>query len=325
MKRYLLICQLALLYPFNADAQFTVGSESFFIKENTDVYLDGLTLKPTTALTLTNKTLTISGTPFPGSPPGIARVYNFNDAFSFEGRLGLFYQASDLNGNVEATLQVVHKDAVAVVTTGSVVNTTTHYIYNDLAGPMTFKSATAAFPGALPVTLIDFTAKKEGGVAQLSWSTSYETNSNFFEIQRSRDTKNWLTLNEMPAWRESRMTRGYDYTDNHPEAGANFYRLKMVDKDGSFALSKIRDLTFTKGIETTLYPNPVLEKLKIKVDDWHEVAGVKLFNNQGKTFFESANALSAREIDMKDFPSGIYMVQVKRLNGSVQVIKVIKQ
>lgn len=325
MKRYLLFCQLALLYSFNADAQFTVGSEGFFIKENTDVYMDGLTLNPTTALTLTNKTLTISGTPLPGSPPSIARVYNFDAAFSFVGRLGLFYQASELNGNIEATLQVVHKDAVAVVTSGSVVNTTTHYIYNDLAGPVTFRSATAALPGALPVTLIDFTAKKEGEIAQLSWSTSYETNSDFFEIQRSTDTKNWLALDQIPAWTESRMTRRYDYTDNHPEAGANFYRLKMVDKDGSFALSKIRDLTFSMGIETTLYPNPVLEKLKIKVDNWNDVAGIRLFNNQGKTFFESANALSAREIDMKDFPTGIYMVQVKRLNGSVNVIKVIKQ
>lgn len=325
MKRYLLFCQLALLYSVSANAQFTSGTDGFYIKENTDVFMDGLTLNPTTALTLTNKTLTISGTALPGSPPSISRVYNFNDAFSFVGRLGLFYLASELNGNIEATLQVVHKDVVAVVTSGSVVNTTTHYIYNDLAGPVTFKSATAALPGALPVTLVDFTVKKEGEVAQLSWATSYETNSDFFEIQRSSDTKNWRSLDRITAGTESRMVRRYNYTDNRPEAGANFYRLKMVDKDGSFALSKIHDLTFANGIETTLYPNPVLEKLKIKVDNWNDIAGVKLYNNQGKTFFESASALSAREIDMKGFPSGIYMVQVKRLNGSVNVIKVIKQ
>jgi hypothetical protein len=325
MKRYLLFCQLALLYSVSANAQFTSGTDGFYIKENTDVFMDGLTLNPTTALTLTNKTLTISGTALPGSPPSISRVYNFNDAFSFVGRLGLFYLASELNGNIEATLQVVHKDVVAVITSGSVVNTTTHYIYNDLAGPVTFKSATAALPGALPVTLVDFTVKKEGEVAQLSWATSYETNSDFFEIQRSSDTKNWRSLDRITAGAESRMVRRYNYTDNRPEAGANFYRLKMVDKDGSFALSKIHDLTFANGIETTLYPNPVLEKLKIKVDNWNDIAGVKLYNNQGKTFFESASALSAREIDMKGFPSGIYMVQVKRLNGSVNVIKVIKQ
>lgn len=325
MKRYLLFCQLALLCSVNASAQFTSGTDGFYIKENTDVFMDGLTLNPTTALTLTNKTLTISGTAFPGSPPSISRVYDFNAAFSFVGRLGLFYQAGELNGNTESTLQVVYKDGTAIVSTGSVVNTTTHYIYKDFAAPITFMSTTAAQEGALPVTLVDFTAKKEGEIAQLSWSTSYETNSDFFEIQRSTDAKNWRPLDQVAAWTESSMVRRYDYTDTNPEAGANFYRLKMVDKDGSFALSKIRDLVFTKGVETTLYPNPVLEKLKIKVDNWNDIAGVKLYNNQGKTFFDSANALSAREIDMKDFPSGIYMVQVKRLNGSVNVIKVVKQ
>lgn len=325
MKRYLLFCQLALLYSVTANAQFTTDASGFYIKENTDVYMDGLTLNPTTAVTLSNKTLTISGTALPGSPPSISRVYDFNDAFSFIGRLGLFYQASELNGNVESSLQVVHKNVATVVTTGSVVNTTTHYIYKDLASAITFRSASAALPGALPVTLVDFTANKESGVAQLSWSTSYETNSDFFEIQRSTDAKNWRSLDKVTALTESRMVRRYDYTDRKPEIGPNFYRLKMVDKDGSFALSKIRELAFDSVLETSIYPNPVVEKIKIKVDNWNDIAGIKLFNNQGKTFFESANSLLTREIDMKDFPAGLYMVQVRRVNGDVNVIKVIKQ
>ena len=325
MKRYLLFCQLALLYSFQAEAQFTAGVNGFYTAIGTDVYIYGLTFNPTTAFSITSKTLTISPVPLPGNPASITRVYNFDAPINFVGRLGLFYLATELNSNVETALQVVHKDVTTVVTTGSVVNTTTHYIYNNLAAPITFRSATAGTEGALPVTLVDFTAKKEGETAQLAWSTSYESNSDFFEIQRSNDSRNWRALDRISSWSESRLTRRYTYTDNQPESGSNLYRLKMVDKDGSFAYSKIRDLSFDGGIETTIYPNPVVEKLRINVNNWNDVAAVKLFNSQGTTFFESANSLSAREIDMKNFPSGMYLVQVKRLNGSVNVIKIIKQ
>lgn len=329
MKRYLLFCQLALLSIFQAQAQgvFSAGSgpNGFFVVSGTDVYIYGLTLNPTVDLALTNKTLQVSSSAAPGTPPSIQRVYVFNEGFAFTGRVGLFYLTGELNGNTESNLQVAYANPAFTVTTGSVVNDATHYVYKDLASSTTFSAVTAATLGALPVVLTDFTVQKEGEISQLTWKTVTEINSDYFEVQRSGDGKYWTPLSQIHAWNESRIVRNYFYNDAKPLSGLNYYRLKMVDKSGQFAYSKIESLRFENKIGTELYPNPVVEKLKIKVDDWAMINGVKLLNTQGKTVFESDNSIAAREIDMKKFPSGIYMVQVTRTNGSVNVLKVIKQ
>jgi len=51
--------------------------------------------------------------------------------------------------------------------------------------------------------------------------------------------------------------KSYSWLDNAPNAGVNFYRLKMVDKDGVYKYSNIArvDLSTRKGI--SVYPNPV--------------------------------------------------------------------
>src|SRR5690606_2899906 len=132
----------------------------------------------------------------------------------------------------------------SVVTSGRVRNTTTNYVYNDLSAAATFSVVTAGQTGSLPVTLASFTAAKEGNVAQLAWSTSFETNSDYFEVQRSTDGKRFGVLDKVPAWTESQTLRRYSFTDKLPESGSNIYRLKMVDKDGTFAYSMLRNVEF---------------------------------------------------------------------------------
>ena len=325
MKRYLLFCQLALLYSFNAAAQFTAGSSGLFIAAGTDVYIDGLTFRPTTAFSITNKTLTISPVALTGTPPSITRVYTFDAPLTFVGRLGLFYLPSEINGNTETSLQVIYKDVNVSTTTGSVVNTTTHYIYNDLASPITFSATTAAQPGALPVTLAEFTARKEGTAANLNWSTSAESNSDYFEVQHSVDAKSWSVLAKVAAASESSVIKRYGYTQSNPVSGSNFYRLKMVDKDQSFAYSRIQELVFAGGLNMALYPNPVVEKINIRVDNWSEISGLQLLNSQGISFFESKGKYLSPEIDMKRFPAGLYLLQLKKTDGTTHVVKVIKQ
>lgn len=199
MKHYLLFCQLALLCSFNAKAQFSAGTNELYISAGIIVSIDGLTFRPTAPFSFRNNTLTISPTALPGSPPSIVRVYSLNSPITFVGRLGHFYHPSELNGNTETMLQVVYKNAAPVTTTGSVVNTTSHYIYNDLVTPVTFGDVTAAQPGALPVTLLEFTANKEGSAASLKWSTTYESNSEYFGVEHSSNAKDWNTLSKITA------------------------------------------------------------------------------------------------------------------------------
>lgn len=325
MKYYLLFCQLALLCSFNARAQFSAGTNGFYTSAGTIVSIDGLTLQPTAPFNIQSNALTISPTALPGSPPSIARVYALDSPITFTGRIGLFFLTSELNGNTETLLQVAYKNGAPVTTTGSVVNNISHCIYNDLTTPVTFKAVTAAQPGALPVTLLEFTAKKEGSAASLHWSTTYESNSDYFNVEHSSNAKDWNTLAKMAAANQSSGLKNYDFSHILPVAGANYYRLKMVDKDQSYAYSTIRELHFEQSYQVSLYPNPAVEKVWISMERWENIAGVKLLNAQGATLLAFHKKPLSNEINMKGLSAGLYVVQLLLNDGSTAAIKVIKQ
>lgn len=325
MKHYLLFYQLVLLCSFNAAAQFTSGTQVFYISPGTDISIDGLTFRPTAALSIENNTLTISPTALQGSPPSIARVYTFDSPITFAGRLGQFYRTSELNGNTETKLQVAYQNAAPVTTTGSVVNTTSHYIYNDLLTPVTFNAVTAAQPGALPVRLLEFTAKKEGSAASLIWSTTYESNSDYFNVEHSTNAKDWNTLTKIIAANQSSGLKNYGFSHVSPSAGSNYYRLNIVDKDQSYAYSKIRELSFEQSYQVAIYPNPAVEKIRIKMDKWENITSVKVLNTLGNTLLEFHKKPLSKEINMKDFPAGLYVVQFQLNDGRIASVKVIKQ
>jgi hypothetical protein len=95
----------------------------------------------------------------------------------------------------------------------------------------------------LPITLIDFTAKENSGKNVLNWNTASESNSSYFSIERSDNGSTFYSIGRVNASGFSAVEVKYDFTDANPLAGVNYYRLAMVDKDGSLEYSKIVSLT----------------------------------------------------------------------------------
>lgn len=174
----------------------------------------------------------------------------------------------------------------------------------------------------LPVTLTLFNVTKVEKTAVLDWETTTETNSEHFDIERSSDGKSWLFVGNKSARGESSSTIRYTFTDQTPLAGENLYRLKMIDKDGTFAYSRIRSLIFDEGQETTLYPNPVSNTLTLHVHDWAKVASVQLFNVKGESVFKS-HASFDNTIDVSHFPTGAYVVSIQYKDGTKKSRKIV--
>ncbi len=164
----------------------------------------------------------------------------------------------------------------------------------------------------LPVKLVDFSAAREGNTTTLAWSTSEESNSDYFDVQRSGDGKAWEKLKTIAAKGESSVETHYSAVDDSPMNGNNLYRLKMVDKDGTFALSKIRSVEFNLKTGYTLFPNPVSEKLNFKsTEDWNSVSSVKIYNAQGVEVYTSPS-VPVKEVSVSNLPSGTYVVKLSR-------------
>lgn len=180
------------------------------------------------------------------------------------------------------------------------------------------------FQTPMPVTLVSFTAERSESGALLNWITTQETNSDQFEIQRSADGKNWFGIGRVDAKGESKVNQTYSYRDQSASLpnGEQLYRLKMIDRDGTFAYSRIRSVKFDTGFETSIFPNPVDDKLNLKVSDWKQVKKVSIVNTSGLEVYNSGILLSDT-VSMKNLASGVYIVSITRTDGSVQIHKVV--
>jgi|GEM_PF-1665568 len=338
LGRHIWSTMLCVLIAVTSKAQFSSGTDDFVINDGTAVALDGLTITPDNDLVLQNKTLQLSHTAIDGSPTnGIQRVYTFNEAFNFTGTIGIYYLPTELNGNAEASLQIANSGAPGsgyLTTSGSIVDLSSHYVFNTLSAA-DIRIVSAAQAGTvLPVTLIGFTAQKENGTALLQWSTSFETNSSYFEIQRSQDGKEWLAIGQVTANGESSAAFQYSFADAYPFEGENLYRLKMVDhaadrQDASFTYSNIRSIRFESLIGTTLFPNPVADKVEIKTADWTKVLQVRIINLAGGTVYESIPSeikhISVNGINVNNLLAGVYIVTITNANGLHHSMTMIKQ
>ncbi|QIP11743.1 T9SS type A sorting domain-containing protein [Spirosoma aureum] len=92
---------------------------------------------------------------------------------------------------------------------------------------------------ALPVSLVSFSAKPQGDQVQISWETAQERNADWFEVQRSNDLGEFITFGQIAAKGTTDQHHYYGFTDQRPLDGANYYRLKQIDRDGQASNSKI--------------------------------------------------------------------------------------
>jgi len=169
----------------------------------------------------------------------------------------------------------------------------------------------------LPVKLVNFDVRREGSTAQLAWSTSEESNSAYFEVQRSQDGKKWQAVTTVPAKGESKVLEHYKSIDENPSRGINLYRLKMVDKDGTSALSRIHKLEFDRQVQYALFPNPVSEQLNFQTtDDWTQIGKVEIFNINGVKVYSSP-LNPEKQINIRALPVGTYIVKLTRKNNQV--------
>lgn len=319
LKRYLLFCQLTLWASFSTNAQFFAGEEGFFIKEDTPIFMDSLTLIPTQELLLDEQLLEISPIPISGTPPGIARVYRFTKPFPFSGNAGFYYRDSELNGNTENSLQLFFGDDSFTWTTGSVVDIVKHYISNNLSN-VEFAALTAGQENSLPVQIADFRVERVEGTTSIYWRTTLEEDASHFEVQNSENGRKWNVLGQVKAVGNRQSEQEYYFSDNVPRRGTQYYRLKMVDLDGSFMYGPVRSIIPIAVESIIAYPNPVSDRLGI--DTEKALAYLKLSDITGRTLIEQKNP--ERYLNLSTYPQGIYLLTVETTDGRHQVLKVFK-
>ena len=113
----------------------------------------------------------------------------------------------------------------------------------------------------LPVKIIEFNARRDGGNGIVNWSAvGEEFNSDYYELERSIDGHGFQSVTRIDCRKLTGLQK-YEYVDQNITSLNSkyvYYRLKQYDFDDKFAVSGIRQLKMDisdKGVQ--MYPNPV--------------------------------------------------------------------
>ncbi len=153
----------------------------------------------------------------------------------------------------------------------------------------------------LPLNLLEFTAQATYQTAFLTWKTADERNVSHFEIERSTNVKHWEKIGSQKAG-----TEGYHFTDTKAfdKTNAPYYRLKMVDNDGSFTYSPIRQVTTEKTNGLKIYPNPARTTLNVEGIEATETW--QLIDVVGRV---RATFIGQKELDLTAYTEGVYFIK----------------
>lgn len=173
---------------------------------------------------------------------------------------------------------------------------------------------------SLPVTLTNFTATVVDGSTHVSWQTTQELNSSVFEVEHSTDGAQWTKTGSVKAAGSISLTHDYSFIHAQPDPGKNYYRLKIVDRDGSWELSQAISVTIKTPAGVRIYPVPVVDYLVIEAMGFGENLPYTILNAKGKEMKRGVITQNNQRIPIPDLPAGLYFFRTEKF-GSVKFMK----
>ncbi len=211
-------------------------------------------------------------------------------------------------GNFEPNLNVTSGDQF-IVCFSNYSSTTTSV-------PLNFYGSASISCTPLPIVLLDFSAECKDNFTKVSWTTATEINNDYFELEKSDDAINFVSLGTIKGGGNSHQMKEYQYTDYESSNKTVYYRLKQIDFDGQ---TEVFDI-----IPASCSVNPSFEVNQLLFNDnqlnfnittsQNQEANIQLLNAQGqliKTFKTFLNT-GVNQINLENnrLCSGIYMLNI---------------
>ncbi|MDI9364893.1 MAG: T9SS type A sorting domain-containing protein [Flavobacterium sp.] len=177
----------------------------------------------------------------------------------------------------------------------------------------------------LPVTLKSISASLINNQPQINWETSNETNFDYFGVEKSFDAKNFTEIARVASTKASNGST-YQYADINKTLATQFYRLKMVDNDGTFKHSSVVAVNAKPSISLALYPNPVTNAIILSHPKAIAGAAVTITSIDGKILSTKNVQIGATQtsIDATKFVKGNYVVSFVN-DGVASTTQLVKQ
>lgn len=178
----------------------------------------------------------------------------------------------------------------------------------------------------LPVKLQQFTGNWQSNLALLQWVSEEGSQFSHYELERSRNGDDYISIATVFGNEQSGSTQAYTYRDRdaQPDA-ANYYRLKMVNRDGSYSYSAIQ-LVYAANNPATLhlklFPNPTRGHIQVQIPaSWQgKSLRIEILDLAGRMVKQAVigEASPVEKIDLAGLASGLYIFRTTGANGQSQ-------
>ncbi len=176
----------------------------------------------------------------------------------------------------------------------------------------------------LSASITNLSAKVGNTSTHLHWQTANETNTANFVVERSSNGSSFSSVGAVAA--QGIGNNSYSFIDATPmESAVTYYRLKIIDKDGSSTYSQVAQVVAasTQPLAISIAPNPVHNQLAVKGNN---LVYLSVFNNQGKMVLQqNITAPQKTWLNVAHFSKGVYLLKVVDNKGQVATKRFIKQ
>ena len=266
-------------------------------------------------------------------------------------KITLYYTAAEVNGwqtetgNSWNSAQVVKVSngfyipdvtpssnhvADVTITTGTNGTLGSDYSVTGTFANATFSGFAAGVPGgaALPVTLLNFNGRLEQNKALLNWLTAAEINLSGYEIEKSWTGSNFTKIGFVAAKGTFNNEVSYDYTDKYADRNIQFYRLKMINTNGTASYSAIIMLRNrnANSFITNIYPTVTSGLMHIITSSLPGKMSVDIYDAVGKKVYSATTGIMNQMIDVSKLAAGAYLIQIngvenKELSYTTRFVK----
>lgn len=160
----------------------------------------------------------------------------------------------------------------------------------------------------LPVELLSFTGSLVDKSTVLNWQSATERNAKQFDVERSFDGQKFEKIGAVKAKGNSSSTVNYTLTDFKPAKGVNYYRLRQIDTDDDFVLSKVVSVEVSSIKKMQVFPNPARDIVSViaeKADNYviSDLSGREILRGPLNDY--------QTDIQVSNLPSGVYFLTTK--------------
>lgn len=176
--------------------------------------------------------------------------------------------------------------------------------------------------GVLPIKLQNFYGVAKSGTITLFWQVEKALDFNNFEVEYSTDG---ATFNYAGKVDYSSSKALYNFLHPQQNAPVIYYRLKMINNNGSYTYSDVIKIRTTTDVAAVvLFPNPARVKTTLQFPgDATSTATLNIFDQTGKTVAVNTimihNGNNFISLDCSKFAAGGYLIKITNKNGAVLV------